>query len=148
MLVAYGADVNPQSTSGATPFHVAYESLYQYDIMYFLLSVGANPEIPDGVGYTVTYEVYEDLKTFDRKSRKRKNWMILLRFFKTKATNGLPLPLWSSVMLCGREGKRQGFLGANTVVPFFIILRGNYEKIAGCICGGSFFRYGLLRIWG
>ena len=91
MLVAYGADVNHQTATGKTPLHAAYGSSKQYDTMYFLLSVGANPEIPDGVGYTVTYEVYEDLETFDRKSPKRKKLVDFAAFLQSKGYKWPPL---------------------------------------------------------
>ena len=59
--------------------------------MYFLLSVGANPEIPNDVGFTVTYKVYEDLETFDRKSPKRKKQVDFAAFLQSKGYKWPPL---------------------------------------------------------
>lgn len=64
ILINYGADVNVRDNMGGVPLENAFD-IGAYDSINFLLDNGANPENVSLIGYTLVYQVYEALHTYD-----------------------------------------------------------------------------------
>jgi len=105
MLLDYGANINCHDTMQITPIHKAYISGKQYETTMYLLERGANLEIPNQFGYTLSYDVHTALQTIPSTHKIYPGLQDIAQRIQDKGP-GRPLIRWNNVTPCAPREKR------------------------------------------